>query len=135
MVVAGVQGQGVWRDSMASGLMADVREEHDDATHANSFPLVSLDGAHDSGIVSPEAQADVTGTKHDTRGDDSGDDIRCGFLRWRPRFLQRFNNPPCLLFFFSLYALSLGECQSSSSCLPCLCVSVSLLLPVCLVCV
>jgi hypothetical protein len=35
-------------------------------------------------------------------------EIACGVMGWRPKCLQTFNNPQCLLFFFSMYALTLG---------------------------
>lgn len=35
--------------------------------------------------------------------------IECGYGRWQPKCLRRCNNPPCLLFFLSMCALTLGN--------------------------
>lgn len=86
----------------------------------NDIPLVPLakqdkavmmNGMKDSGqgdygqLVGVEI---IDGMKEEEAEVKDDQEIKCGIMGWRPICLQRLNNPRCLLFFFSLYTLTLG---------------------------
>ena len=101
---------------MAAPLVTEMNQEDEDWTKGNNFPLVPVnkgvsEEAAANGLMEDQQDACRPGKEGDDSDEkgDGFDDIQCGILSWRPRCLRRFNNPQWLLFFFSLYALSLGK--------------------------
>ncbi|XP_076456396.1 solute carrier organic anion transporter family member 4C1-like [Babylonia areolata] len=90
-------------------------EEAEDLSSVNRVPLVTIsDGASRGTSCLTEEEHDGKRQRASSDGnkrrkaEELAEDVLCGILCWKPQCLQRFNNPPCLLFFFSIYALSLG---------------------------
>ena len=65
------------------------------------------EGRRVNGMVSERKRGSAERGEEEEEREDK--EIDCGIMSWRPAFLQRFNTPPWLLFFFCLYGMALGE--------------------------
>ena len=105
---------------MAVRLASERTKADKEWDEGKSFPLMPVNNGPVSkglgegatnGLV--EDQQDIFRPNKESNGGskkgDNFDDIQCGVLSWRPVCLRCFNTPQWLLFFFSLYALTLGK--------------------------
>ncbi|KAL8589511.1 hypothetical protein ACOMHN_015897 [Nucella lapillus] len=92
-------------------------EDHEGLTSLGNIPLVSITDTHNTTVSSDCLEEDQARKGGKGKGKGRGRkaegclerDVLWGVLCWKPQCLQRFNNPHWLLFFFSLYALSLVQ--------------------------
>ena len=67
--------------------------------------VVLPDSPHTSQHVSlPSSSQSSSSTNYHSRR------TSCGFFNWRPKCLDRFNKPSCLLICLCIFSFTLGEC-------------------------